>query len=137
MDGIHLPSVNAVLNSTSAVLLALGFYFIKKGNIPAHKRAMTGAFAVSTVFLASYLYYHYTSGSTKFQGQGILRVVYFSILLSHTLLAVAVAPMAITTFWRGLSGKFVEHRKIARYTWPLWIYVSITGVVVYVMLYQL
>jgi putative membrane protein len=137
MDAIHLPSLNALLNTTSATLLGLGYYFIRRGNIVAHKRAMTGAFCVSTLFLVSYLYYHYTAGSTRFQGQGLLRVIYLSILLSHTVLAMAVAPMAIATFWRALSGRFVEHRKIARLTWPLWIYVSITGVVVYVMLYRL
>lgn len=137
MFGVHLPSLNAVLNGASAVLLALGFYFIKTGNIPAHKRAMTGAFIVSTLFLASYLTYHYNFGSTKFQGQGGVRTVYFAILLTHTVLAAVVAPMAITTFVRALRGKFIEHKSLARYTWPVWIYVSVTGVVIYWMLYQL
>ena len=137
MFGVHLPTLNAFLNGTSAVLLALGFYFIKTGNIPAHKRAMTAAFIVSSIFLASYLTYHYRFGSTKFPGHGPMRTMYFTILLSHTLLAVVVAPMAIMTFIRALRGKYVEHRKIARFTWPIWIYVSITGVVIYLMLYRM
>lgn len=137
MFGVHMPSLNAVLNGTSAVLLALGFYFIKTGNIAAHKRAMTAAFVVSSVFLVSYLTYHYRFGSTHFRGHGPLRKVYFAILISHTLLAVVVAPMAIVTFVRALRGKYVEHRKIARVTWPVWIYVSVTGVVVYWMLYRM
>jgi len=132
-----LPTLNAFLNGTSAVLLALGFYFIKKGNITAHKRAMTGAFTISCLFLISYLTYHYRFGSTRFAGDGAARTVYLGILLSHTILAAVVAPMAITTFIRALRGRFVEHRRIARYTWPVWIYVSVTGVVIYWMLYQL
>jgi uncharacterized membrane protein YozB (DUF420 family) len=136
MFGIHLPTLNAVLNGTSAVLLGLGFYFIKTGNIAAHKRAMTGAFIVSSVFLASYLTYHYRYGSTHFSGSGPIRAIYFAILISHTILAAVVAPMAILTFVRALRGRFVEHKKIARLTWPVWIYVSITGVVIYLMLYR-
>ncbi len=137
MFGVHLPTLNAVLNGTSAALLALGFYFIKSGNIRAHKHTMTAAFLVSSAFLVSYLTYHYRFGSTKFPGHGPLRAAYLAILLSHTLLAVVVAPMAITTFIRALRGKYVEHRKIARFTWPIWIYVSITGVVIYLMLYRM
>ena len=134
---LHLPSLNAALNSASALLLSLGYYFIRRKNIEAHRWAMTGAFLVSTAFLASYLYYHATSGSTRFQGTGAIRMVYFAILLSHTLLAAVVAPMAVATFWKGLRRDDARHRRIARLTWPVWIYVSVTGVVIYWMLYRL
>jgi uncharacterized membrane protein YozB (DUF420 family) len=134
---LHLPTLNAVLNFSSAVLLALGYYYIRKLDIRRHRWAMTGAFAVSTAFLISYLTYHYTAGSTRFQGQGPMRAVYFTILISHTILAAVVAPMALTTFVKGVRGSFESHRRIARLTWPVWIYVSVTGVVIYWMLYRL
>jgi len=137
VDAVHLPSVNAVLNLSSAVCLFFGYRFIKQGNIPAHKRAMLAAFTISTTFLVSYLYYHYHAGSTRFTGQGPIRFIYFAILLSHTLLAMAVAPMAITSLSRGLRNKVDDHKRIARWTFPVWIYVSVTGVIIYLMLYQL
>ncbi len=134
--GIHLPTVNAVLNFASAVLLALGFFFIKRKNIEAHKRCMIAAFCVSSVFLVSYLLHHALHGSTRFGGTGVMRTVYFSILITHTFLAAAVAPLAITTIFRGLKGRIPEHRRLARWTWPVWMYVSVTGVVIYLMLYR-
>ena len=136
-EGLHLPTLNAILNSSSAVLLGLGYWFIRKRNIAAHRATMTGAFLVSVVFLVSYLTYHATAGSTRFTGTGAIRAVYFAILLSHTVLAAVVAPMAIGTMARAVRGRFPEHRKLARLTWPLWIYVSVTGVVVYWMLYRM
>ena len=130
------PALNAFLNFSSAVLLLFGFYFIKTGHVTSHRVAMSGAFAVSTFFLVSYITYHLKHGSTHFPGQGPIRAVYFAILLSHTVLAAAVAPMAIVTLRRAVKGRFVEHRRIARWTWPIWIYVSVTGVVIYLMLYK-
>lgn len=134
---LHLPTVNSVLNFSAAVCLFLGWRFIKKGNIEAHKKTMITAFCISSVFLASYLYHHYHAGSTRFTGQGWIRWVYFSILLSHTVLAMAAAPMAIATLFRGLRGNFDAHKRLARWTWPIWMYVSVTGVVIYLMLYRL
>ena len=134
--GIHLPTLNAILNFTSAVCLALGYYFIKRGNVEAHKRSMITAFCVSSVFLVSYIVHHVIHGSTRFTGSGLIRTVYFSILLTHTLLAVTVAPLAVTTIFRGLKGRIPEHRRLARWTWPVWMYVSVTGVVIYLMLYR-
>lgn len=132
------PALNAFLNGTSAVLIGTGYYFIKSGRRDAHKRMMIAAFATSTLFLISYLYYHIVlrAGVTHFQGQGIWRPVYFAILLSHTFLAVVVVPFILVTLYRALKGKFARHRAIARYTFPIWMYVSITGVVIFVMLYK-
>ena len=132
-----LPGVNAALNSASALLLAAGFLFIRSGNVAAHRRCMLSAFATSTLFLTSYLIYHYHVGSVAFTGRGWLRVVYFAILISHTSLAVAIVPLVLITLSRALKANFPAHRRIARWTLPLWFYVSVTGVVVYWMLYRL
>jgi len=133
----ELPSVNAALNSLSAVLLATGYCFIKSQRISAHRACMLAAFGCSTLFLISYLVYHYQVGSVPFKGQGWIRPVYFTILLTHTVLAAAVVPLALMTLSRALKGRFPAHRRIARWTFPVWLYVSVTGVVVYVMLYKL
>ena len=133
----QLPSVNAALNSLSAAFLIAGFFFIKSNNIKAHRACMLAAFASSTLFLISYLAYHYQVGSIPFKGQGPVRTVYFAILLTHTILAVVVVPMALITLFRALREKFDAHRRIARWTFPIWLYVSVTGVVVYWMLYWL
>jgi len=132
-----LPTLNAFLNATSAVLLVIGWRFIREKNIAAHRRTMTAAFVCSCVFLVSYLAYHAQVGSVKFPGRGAVRTVYLGILLTHTVLAVAVAPMALTTFVLARRGRFEKHRRLARVTLPLWMYVSVTGVVVYVMLYRM
>ncbi|MEQ8763138.1 MAG: DUF420 domain-containing protein [Planctomycetota bacterium] len=137
MELTDLPAVNAALNSTSAVLLFIGWRMIRRGRIEAHKRCMIAAFSVSTLFLASYLFYHYHHGSTKFQSEGAIRIVYFAVLLSHTILAVPVAVMAPWTLILGLKDRREKHRKLARWTWPIWMYVSVTGVLVYWMLYHL
>jgi uncharacterized membrane protein YozB (DUF420 family) len=132
-----LPVVNAALNGTSAVLLAVGYLFIRRKKITAHKVCMGSAFAVSTLFLISYLTYHYHVGSIHFRGQGAIRALYFTILISHTILAAAILPLALVTVYRALKGRFDRHVKIARWTLPLWLYVSVTGVIVYLMLYHL
>jgi uncharacterized membrane protein YozB (DUF420 family) len=132
-----LPHLNATLNATSAVLLFTGFYFIRKGRVAAHLRCMTAALVVSTVFLVSYLVYHAQHGSTRFAGQGLIRPVYFTILLTHTVLAAVIVPLVAVTLRRAWRGDFSRHRRIARWTFPLWAYVSVTGVVVYLLLYQL
>ena len=132
-----LPALNAVLNGTAAVLLIWGYTLIRRRRIDQHRRVMISAFAVSILFLISYLVYHAQVGSVRFQHTGIIRNVYLSILLTHTVLAAAVPFLAAITLWRGLAGKYARHRAIARWTLPIWIYVSVTGVVVYLMLYQL
>lgn len=132
-----LPTVNAVLNGTSAVLLLVGFLFIRRRQVTLHKICMASAFATSTVFLASYLTYHFNAGLMPFKGQGWIRTLYFTILISHTALAATIPPLAVITLYRALRVQFTKHRWIARWTLPLWIYVSVTGVVVYLMLYQL
>ncbi len=134
---MHLPTVNAILNATAAVLLIWGYTLIRRGRKETHKRVMIAAFALSTLFLVSYLAYHFQVGSVRFQKTGAIRTVYFTILLTHTLLAAAVPPLAVVTLLRGLRGRYDKHRAIARWTLPIWIYVSVTGVVVYVMLYWL
>jgi uncharacterized membrane protein YozB (DUF420 family) len=133
------PALNAFLNGTSAVLIGTGYYFIKSGRREAHKRMMLAAFVTSTLFLTSYLYYHLVlrAGVTHFQGKGVWRPVYFSILISHTFLAVVVVPFILVTLYRALKGKFARHKAIARYTFPIWMYVSVTGVVIFVMLYKI
>jgi putative membrane protein len=133
----NLPTLNACLNTTSALLLLLGFYFIRQRNIPAHRACMGGAFLVSVLFLVSYLLYHYHAGTTRFTGQGMVRLAYFTILISHTVLAALVPFLAVITLLRALRGHYDKHRRIARWTLPIWLYVSVTGVVVYVMLYHL
>jgi uncharacterized membrane protein YozB (DUF420 family) len=130
-----LATLNASLNALAAVLLGAGFYFIRQRNIKAHRRCMVSAFVVSVLFLISYLAYHYQVGDVKFTGRGMVRPVYFTVLISHILLAAAVPPLAIITLARALRGRFDAHRRIARYAWPIWMYVSVTGVVVYLMVY--
>lgn len=131
------PKINAVLNGTSAVLLVIGRGYIKRGQMAAHRAVMITALISSTLFLSSYLYYHAHVGSVHFQGQGWSRPLYFAILISHTLLAITIVPMVIITLNRALRERFDRHRAIARWTYPLWLYVSVTGVVIYFMLYQL
>jgi len=131
------PVIDAALNGTSAVLLLVGRGFIKRGRMAAHRAVMVTALISSSLFLASYLYYHAHVGSVHFQGLGWSRPVYFSILISHTILAAAIVPLVIITLSRALRERFDRHRKIARWTFPLWLYVSVTGVVIYVMLYHL
>ena len=132
-----LPTINAALNSLSAALLLIGFFYIRSKNRQAHKACMLAALTCSTLFLVSYLFYHYQVGSVPFKGQGWIRPVYFAILLSHTILAAVVVPLALITVTRGLRERFDDHRRIARWTFPVWLYVSVTGVVVYWMLYWL
>jgi len=133
----QLPAVNAALNSLSAILLVAGYLFIKSRNVRAHKRCMLAAFASSILFLVSYLIYHYQVGSVPFQGQGGIRLVYFTILLTHTILATTVVPLALVTLFRAFKERFDAHRRIARWTFPIWLYVSVTGVIVYWMLYRM
>jgi putative membrane protein len=132
-----LPALNAALNALSAVFLATGFILIRAGRREAHKRAMIAALVTSTLFLTSYLVYHAQVGSVRFQGQGPVRVLYFAILISHTILAVTVVPLALVTLVHALRARFDRHRRIARVALPIWGYVSVTGVVVYWMLYRL
>lgn len=132
-----LPTLNAALNATAAVLLLLGWGLILRRRIDAHRRAMLSAFGCSIVFLVSYLVYHFQVGSVKFQGTGTVRTVYFAILLTHTVLAAAVPFLAVITLSRALARRFDRHKRIARWTLPIWLYVSVTGVVVYWMLYQM
>jgi uncharacterized membrane protein YozB (DUF420 family) len=132
-----LPTLNALLNTTCAILLCWGYVFIRRRDFEAHKKLMLAAFATSVLFLVSYLIYHYNVGSVKFQKTGPIRAVYFAILISHTVLAAAVAPMAVITVRRAWTGQLQEHRRLARWTLPIWLYVSVTGVAVYVMLYHL
>jgi uncharacterized membrane protein YozB (DUF420 family) len=132
-----LPHLNAFLNATSAVLLLNGYAFIKRGRISAHRNCQVAAVCTSTLFLVSYLTYHYFHGTTRFAGQGIARPIYFTILISHTILAIVIVPLVLVTLYRAARGDFERHRRIARWTLPIWLYVSITGVVVYLMLYQI
>lgn len=137
IDYSVLPTVNATLNAISGVFLLTGYVLIKRRHINAHRNAMLGAFASSTLFLVSYLIYHAQAGSRPFTGQGAIRYFYFAILVTHIVLAAAILPMAITTLSRGLRGRYAEHKRIARKTFPAWMYVSVTGVIVYLMLYQM
>jgi putative membrane protein len=137
-----LPTVNALLNTASAVLLTAGFVFIRRRNVAAHRACMLGAFAVSVAFLACYVVYHAYAGSRPFTGQGWIRPLYFVLLVSHIVLAAAIVPLALTTIYRGLSAfrglapQIDRHKRLARRTLPIWLYVSITGVIVYVLLYH-
>jgi uncharacterized membrane protein YozB (DUF420 family) len=130
-------ALNASLNGTSAVLLACGYAAIRAGKVQTHKKFMIAAFAASCVFLVSYLVYHYRVGHVAFQGQGWIRPVYFALLLTHTVLAAVIVPMIIMTLRRAWLERFDKHRIIARWTLPLWFYVSVTGVIVYLMVYQI
>jgi len=136
--GVHdLPLLNAILNASSALCLIAGYYFIRRREVRNHRSCMIAAFVCSALFLTSYIVYHANVGSVRFTGEGSVRVLYFMILISHTVLAAAVPPLAIITLWRGLLARFEKHRKIARWTLPIWLYVSVTGVVIYMMLYRL
>lgn len=132
-----LPALNATLNATAAVLLAVGWILIRRGRIAQHRAVMIAAFCTSVLFLISYLTYHAQIGSKHFPGTGAVRIVYFTILLTHTVLAATIVPLVLITLSRGLKRRDARHRAIARWTMPLWMYVSVTGVVVYVMLYRL
>jgi putative membrane protein len=133
----YLPHLNACLNATSAVLLFSGYAFIRSRNVAAHRACQVSALVVSSLFLASYLTYHYYHGATRFPGTGLARPIYFTILISHTILAIVIVPLVILTFYRALRQDFSRHMRIARVTLPLWLYVSITGVIVYLMLYHI
>ena len=138
MITVHdLPAINATLNATAAVLLVWGYVLIRRRSVAAHRNVMLAAFVTSTVFLCCYLIYHYNVGSVRFPRTGAIRTIYLSILATHTALAAAVPPLAIITLSRGLRSRFDRHRKIARWTLPVWLYVSVTGVVVYWMLYRM
>ena len=132
-----LPHFNALLNFSSFLLLLSGYFFIRRKNIIAHRNCQIAALTVSVLFLISYVTYHSQHGATRFQGQGIARPIYFTILTTHTILAVVIVPFVIITFRRAKRGDFLRHRSIARWTLPMWLYVSITGVLVYLMLYHL
>jgi uncharacterized membrane protein YozB (DUF420 family) len=132
-----LPALNATLNGIAGCCLAAGYYFIRQRRIAAHRACMVSAFIASTLFLISYLVYHFNIGSRPFPGQGPIRTLYFTILITHVSLAAAIVPMALVTLSRGLKLDIVRHRRIARWTWPIWMYVSVTGVVIYLMLYRI
>lgn len=131
------PALNATLNGTSAVLITTGRALIRRKRVMAHRACMIAAVVSSSLFLISYLYYHAHVGSVHFQGQGWIRPVYFGILLTHTVLAAVIVPLVIITLTRGLKARFDRHRAIARWTYPLWLYVSVTGVLIYLLLYQI
>jgi putative membrane protein len=131
-----LPAVNASLNAVSGVLLLIGYFLMRAGRIEQHRRFMLAAFAASSLFLICYLAYHAQVGSVRFTRQGFVRPLYFTILITHVSLAAVVLPMAVLTLARGLKGRYSQHRRIARWTFPLWLYVSVTGVLVYILLYQ-
>ena len=137
MSVSDLPALNATLNAIAAVLLVVGYLLIRRGRIQQHRRVMLAAFTTSALFLVSYVVYHANAGSRPFAGQGPLRIVYFAILISHVILAAAILPMALITLSHGLRARFDRHVPIARWTLPIWLYVSLTGVVVYLMLYQM
>ena len=134
---MHLPTLNAILNATAATLLVIGYVLIRRGHRERHKQVMLSALGCSAAFLVSYLYYHYPVGSVRFEGEGTVRTVYFAVLLTHTVLAAALPVLALITVVLGLRGRYERHRKIARVTLPIWLYVSVTGVVVYWMLYRM
>jgi len=137
MSLTDLPLLNASLNALAGVLLVVGYILIRRRRIRAHRAVMISAFLVSTLFLISYVIYHANIGSRPFTGQGPIRIVYFIILISHVVLAAAVPPLALITLSRGLRGRFDRHVSIARWTLPIWLYVSVTGVIVYLMLYRM
>lgn len=131
-----LPALNAILNATSGILIIIGYVMIRRKKVAAHRACMIGAVTASIIFLISYLIYHFNVGATRFVGTGWSRPFYFTVLISHTILAAMLAPFVIVTVRRALKGDFARHRKIARWTFPMWVYVSITGVIVYFMLYH-
>lgn len=137
MTVADLPTLNAALNATSGLLLMLGWRAIRARRIDVHRRFMLAAFTSSVLFLVSYVVYHAQAGSRPFSGHGPLRIVYFVILITHVLLAAGIVPLALVTLRRGLRREDARHRRLARWTWPLWMYVSVTGVIIYVMLYHL
>lgn len=142
IDYSIFPPIDATLNGTTAILLAIGHRFIKRRAVGKHRAMMIAAFAVSSVFLACYLYYHFHNyqlhiGSVHFRGTGWIRPLYYSILISHSVLAAVVVPMILTTLAAALTNNFDRHRRLARWTYPIWMYVSVTGVIVYLMLYKL
>ena len=137
MQIADLPAVNATLNAICAVLLVIGWMQIRAGRRETHRKVMIAAFATSTLFLVSYVTYHANAGSRPFQGQGPIRAVYFSILITHVILAAAIVPLALLTLTRGLRARYDSHARIARWTLPIWLYVSVTGVIVYLMLYRM
>jgi uncharacterized membrane protein YozB (DUF420 family) len=138
MPDVHtLPAVNAVLNGTSAILIAIGIVLIRRGRRTAHKRFMLAAVVTSTLFLVCYLWYHAQVGNVRFTAYGWPRPLYFFILITHTILAAAVVPLVVVTVVRALRGRLARHRASARWTYPVWLYVSVTGVVIYLMLYRL
>jgi len=137
LDIADLPALNAILNATAAVFLSAGYMQIRRGRIEVHKRFMLAALTTSALFLISYLVYHANTGSRPFPGDGVVRLVYFTILITHVVLAAVILPLALITASRGLRAQYDRHVRIARWTLPLWIYVSVTGVVIYLMLYQM
>lgn len=137
MQIADLPALNATLNGLAAMLLATGYVMIRRGHRERHKHCMLAALATSALFLVSYVVYHANAGSRPFPGEGAIRVAYFAILISHVVLATAILPLALMTAARGLTGRFDRHVRLARWTLPIWLYVSVTGVVIYVMLYQM
>ena len=137
MEISDLPAVNATLNGLAAIFLTTGYVMIRRGNRAPHKRCMLAALTTSALFLVSYVVYHANAGSRPFLGQGTIRVVYFGILITHVVLAAAILPLALMTAARGLTAQFDRHVRLARWTLPIWLYVSVTGVVIYLMLYQL
>ena len=137
MEISDLPAVNATLNGLAAIFLTTGYVLIRRGRRELHKRCMLAALTTSALFLVSYVIYHLNIGSRPFPGQGVVRVVYFAILVTHVVLAVVILPLALVTAARGLSAQYDRHVRLARWTLPLWLYVSVTGVVIYLMLYRL
>jgi len=137
MQIADLPAINASLNALSSIWLTGGYIFIRQKKISAHRFCMFAALITSALFFISYLTYHYHAGSKHFAGQGAIRTIYFSILLTHTILAVTIVPMALITLFRALQERFDKHKRIARWTLPIWFYVSVTGVIIYFMLYQM
>ena len=135
MEIQDLPALNAALNATAGVFISSGYLFVRQGHRTAHKRCMLAALATSTLFLVSYVVYHASTGSRPYQGEGLSRVVYFTILVTHVVLAAAIVPLALVTAGRGLRNRLGPHVRIARWTLPIWLYVSVTGVVIYLMLY--
>jgi uncharacterized membrane protein YozB (DUF420 family) len=136
-DYTMLPAVNATLNAISTIFLSVGWVFIRRREMERHRACMWAALTTSTLFLVSYLIYHANVGSVPFRGQGVIRTIYFVILITHIILAAIILPLALMTLSRALARRFDRHRKIARITLPIWLYVSVTGVVIYVMLYRM